>query len=253
MVELKGQKDTYFFDEDRPLTRPGKFSVVFKGENKLGKSFLIKKVNFQFASQIYQSNINHPAFVKTIEWIDDFNGHYIIRPFVEGNPLSFFLNYNWFLSKSRLAILKKIIVQIGDALSCLHHQHLVHLDIRPHNIIISNIDSLENVKVFIIDLEMMRPFYHSEVITVFPLIYAAPELLLKRNKVIDQRTDIYALAITLYETIYNKRPFECKNPELIMHLMLNKKLESNNYRNEALIEVLNKASNKSIFKLPPAL
>ena len=37
MVELKGKKDSYFFDEDRPLTFPIKFSVLFRGENKTGK------------------------------------------------------------------------------------------------------------------------------------------------------------------------------------------------------------------------
>jgi serine/threonine protein kinase len=90
---------------------------------------------------------------------------------------------------------------------------------------------------------MVRPFNSIEEIKHFPLIYAAPELLLKKNKLIDNRTDIYALSIMLYELIFNKRPFLHANPELILHLMLNKKLDYVNNRTRSFVDILN---------LPPA-
>jgi serine/threonine protein kinase len=132
-------------------------------------------------------------------------------------------------------------------------QQLVHLDIRPHNIIVNASNSSAKTIVSIIDLDMVRPFYSSEEIMHFPLIYAAPELLLKKNTIIDNRTDIYAWSITLYELIFNKRPFAHANAELIMHLMLNKKLEHVDKRTNPLVDVLNKASNKHTFNLPPSV
>ena len=85
----------------------------------------------------------------------------------------------------------------------------------------------------------------------FPLLYSAPELLLKRNQLIDQRTDIYAFSYTIYEVLFNLLPLRQSNPELLMHLMLTMKLPMIS-NHDSIVKVLQKASAKSIFKLPPA-
>ncbi|MFN5347341.1 MAG: protein kinase domain-containing protein [Bacteroidota bacterium] len=252
MITLKGQKSEYYFDVARPLKKPGKFSVVFKGENENGESFLIKQLNIYSSANIHESKITHPSFIKSKECINSDGCPYLIRPFVEGVSLNELNNTNWFSSEKKLEFLKKIIRELGEALASLHTLQLVHLDIRPHNIIINDSKDNKGSIVSIIDLDMVRPFNSNEEIKHFPLIYAAPELLLKKNKLIDNRTDIYALSITLYELIFNKRPFLHANPELILHLMLNKKLDYVNNRTCSFVDILNKAAGKNPFNLPPA-
>jgi len=252
LITLKGQKSEYYFDVARPFKKPGKFSVVFKGENENGESFLIKRLNIYSSVNIHESKISHPSFIKSTEYINSDDCIYLIRPFVEGVSLNEMNKTNWFSSERKLEFLKEIIVELGEAIASLHALQLVHLDIRPHNIIINDSKDNNGPIVLIIDLDMVRPFYSNEEIKHFPLIYAAPELLLKKNKLIDNRTDIYALSITLYELIFNKRPFLHANPELILHLMLNKKLDYVNNRTRSFVDILNKAAGKDAFHLPPA-
>ena len=251
MIKLKGQHNEYFFDASRPFKKPGKFSVVFKGESNFGQSVLIKRLSNHNFENSYESKIVHPIFVKSIERIEVNNCVYLIRPFIEGVSLNDLKSTNWFASEKKILFLKRIIAEISEALSSLHQQQLVHLDIRPHNVLVdvSN-DSVKSV-VSIIDLEMIRPFNSNEEVKHFPLIYAAPELLLKQNKLVDNRTDIYALSITLYELIFYRRPFVHANAELIMHLMLNNKLDYVNNRTKSLVDILNKAAGKKAFNLPP--
>jgi serine/threonine protein kinase len=250
---LKGKQNEYYFDASRPFKKPGKFSTVFKGINNCGQSVLIKRLSEFKAENIYESKIINACFVKSIEYIETSEHVYLIRPFVEGIGLNELTKANWFASEKKILFLKRIIKEISVALESLHVQQLVHLDIRPHNIIVNASNSSAKTIVSIIDLDMVRPFYSSEEIMHFPLIYAAPELLLKKNTIIDNRTDIYAWSITLYELIFNKRPFAHANAELIMHLMLNKKLEHVDKRTNPLVDVLNKASNKHTFNLPPSV
>ena len=250
MIRLKGQHNEYYFDESRPFKNPGKFSTVFKGESNCGQSVLIKRLS-EFTENIYEAKITHHCFVKSIELIESNNQVYLIRPFIEGVSLNDLKNTNWFASEKKILLLTRIIFEISEALASLHSQQLVHLDIRPHNILVNTSNDSAKSIVSIIDLDMVRPFYSSNVIKHFPLIYAAPELLLKKNTIIDNRTDIYALSVTFYELIFNKRPFSNANVEMIMHLMLNKKLEQINNRYIQVVDVLNKAANKHTFNLPP--
>ncbi len=251
MIRLKGKYNEYYFDESRPFKKPGKFSTVFKGESNSGQSVLIKRLSEYNAENIHESKITHHCFIKSIERIISDDHVYLIRSFADGISLIDLKNTNWFASEKKISLLKRIISEISEALASLHSQQLVHLDIRPHNILVSTSNDSAKSIVSIIDLDMVRPFYSLEEVTHFPLIYAAPELLLKKNTIIDNRTDIYALSITLYELIFSKRPFSNVNAELIMHLMLNKKLDQINNRHFQLVNVLNKASNKHTFNLPP--
>ena len=252
MTTLKGNRSEYYFEASRPLKKPGKFSVVYKGKNDEGQSFLIKRLSEYNAENIHQSKIIHPGFIKSIERIELNNYVYLVRPFIDGVSLNDLKNTNWFGSEKKILFLKRIIAELTEALASLHAQQLVHLDIRPHNIIVQESNDTATPVVSIIDLDMVRPFNSNDGVKHFPLIYAAPELLLKKNKLIDNRTDIYALSITLYELIFNKRPFIHTNPELILHLMLNKKLDYVNNQTHSLIDILNKAAGKNAFNLPPA-
>jgi serine/threonine protein kinase len=252
LIRLKGQHNEYYFDASRPLKKPGKFSTVFKGKNNCGQSVLIKRLSECNAESIYESTITNPCFVKSIERIEVNNYVYLIRPFIEGVSLNDLKSTNWFASEKKILFLKRIIAEISEALASLHRQQLVHIDIRPHNILVNVSDDSVKSIVSIIDLDMIRPINSNEEIKHFPLIYSAPELFLKKNKLIDERTDIYALSITLYELIFNKRPFVHANAELIMHLMLNKKLDYVNNRTNSLVDILNKAAGKKAFNLPPS-
>lgn len=251
MIKLTGHSGEYLFDETKPFTRPGKFSTVYCGANNFSNPILIKRHNYSYSINEYEKCIFHPSFVKTIEQVEKDGVVYSIRPFINGTPLSDLNKIDWFNSEVNISLLKAIIQKTGEAIYYLHQQELVHLDIRPHNIIIENIDQLSNLKISIIDLDSLRKFHEEKEINSFPLVYAAPELLLKRSRLIDIRTDIYALAITFYELIFKSPPFYNSNAEFLMHLMLNSSIDIGNNQFSGIRSVLNKGAGKVKLGLPP--
>ena len=85
----------------------------------------------------------------------------------------------------------------------------------------------------------------------FSLIYSPPEQVLNHNELVNASSDIYALGITLYELLTNEKPFESSHPEAIMRLQISSALPENRKIPTELFSILNKATAKHHFKLPP--
>ena len=87
--------------------------------------------------------------------------------------------------------LKRILLNILDAISLLHSRGIIHGDLKPSHIFI---DEDDNIKI-------IDPGYDPDIIT--PL-YAAPEAIMGEPS---EASDIYSIGIILYETITGKKPF----------------------------------------------
>ena len=101
----------------------------------------------------------------------------------------------------------KITRQICFALSAAHQKGIVHLDLKPGNIMIDN-----DGKVFVMDFGVAKSVAAREEGLAGGIIgtppYISPEHA-KREKV-DHRADIYSLGIIIFEMLTGKRPFEAK-------------------------------------------
>ena len=112
-----------------------------------------------------------------------------------------------------------IAVQIGEGLEEAHRQGIVHRDIKPGNIMIS-----EQNKIKIVDfgLAKLRDSLH---ITkpgkaMGTAAYMSPEQL--RGEDVDSRTDIWALGVVLYQMLSGKLPFEGEYEAAVIYSILNK-------------------------------
>ena len=97
-----------------------------------------------------------------------------------------------------------VVEQVASALDAAHQQELVHRDVKPSNILISDRDF-----VYLIDFGLARttgePGMTTAGNTLGTLAYMAPERFSGRQS--DTRSDIYALTCVLYECLTGSRPY----------------------------------------------
>ena len=101
-----------------------------------------------------------------------------------------------------------IMMQVCGALSYAHSKGFIHRDIKPHNILLSD-DGTPKVT----DFGIARPTDISSASALGTPKYMSPEQS-KGDELLDIRSDIYSLGITLYEMLCGKVPFEGNAPQL---------------------------------------
>jgi tetratricopeptide (TPR) repeat protein len=115
---------------------------------------------------------------------------------------------------------EKVLADIAAPLDYLHDQGIVHLDLKPHNLIYvgGNLDGVLKIADFGISRSLKEQIGRSSAGFDLEgtLCYMSPEQL--RNKVCDRRADIYAIGIILYHLLTGKFPFEldAAHPERVI-------------------------------------
>lgn len=84
----------------------------------------------------------------------------------------------------------------------------------------------------------------------FALCYSPPEQLLNRNHLTGPWSDLFSLAMTLYETLCRKPAFWYHDPEMLMHMQLNQPIKNNGIK-QSLFAIIVKATYREPFRLPP--
>jgi serine/threonine protein kinase len=265
-IFLTSKKGKYYFEpsnKDSVLRPNGKFSIIYRGyKESNSESVLIKMLHPKWNSNPlerkrfvneYTSDVSDEVFPKMIDICELDNNLYIIREFIDGVDLSSYKTNKTIFSLVKKEGKKKVVLKIIDAFIQIHKHKIIHGDIKPSNIMLTNHGG--ELKIKIIDFGLAIPFEHSlsrnkENPMPFSLIYASPELMLNYPEAIFPATDIYSLALTIYEFLSDEKPFEVTNPAIMMSLQLNQPLEKNSKINSATLEVLNKASLKFNFKKP---
>ncbi|MBW4682893.1 MAG: AAA family ATPase [Microcoleus vaginatus WJT46-NPBG5] len=113
----------------------------------------------------------------------------------------------------------KVAIQIVKPLEGLHHNRIIHKDIKPQNILI-NPETFE-VKITDFSISSLLPretqslsnpnFFEGT------LAYMSPEQTGRMNRGIDYRTDFYSLGVTFYEMLTGQLPFLPTDPMELVH------------------------------------
>ncbi|MFY9225377.1 MAG: protein kinase [Blastocatellia bacterium] len=155
-----------------------------------------------------QARIEHENICKIYE-IGEFQGrHYIAMQYINGISLD--------RAKETLSVEQKvkIIKDVSEALHTAHKQGLIHRDIKPSNILVENTDD-KGWSPCIVDFGLAREVGDingtgAGVILGTPS-YMSPEQGKGRTHLLDRRTDVYSLGVTLYELLGEELPFKGKN------------------------------------------
>ena len=133
---------------------------------------------------------------------------------------------------------KKIIIDIARGLTYLHEDcrlKIVHLDIKPHNILL---DENFNAKVFDFGLSKLVDLDQSQVVTTMRGTpgYMAPEW---SSSIITEKVDVYSFGVVLLEILCGMRNFDHSQPEEAMNLL---DLFKKNIEEDQLLDMVDKYS-----------
>ena len=115
-----------------------------------------------------------------------------------------------------------IAIATARALAEIHHQHIIHKDINPFNILVD----LQERRVRIIDfgistnLDLKQPYVSNPELIEGTLAYCAPEQTGRMNCAVDFRADLYSLGATFYEVLAGVLPFEAADAMGMVHAHL---------------------------------
>ncbi len=142
--------------------------------------------------------------------------YYYAMQYVDGIPLDEVLSDEHPISFERIA---RIILQAAKAIDYAHDNGIIHRDIKPGNILLT-----ENDKVVITDFGLARQergatLTESGALVGTP-IYMSPEQVLGKKGAVGKKSDIYSLGVTLFELLTGKPPFIGTSTQEILNLIL---------------------------------
>ncbi|MBU2514714.1 protein kinase [bacterium] len=157
--------------------------------------------------------LQHPSIIKYFDFFNEGDLYGLVMEYLP------YPNLSVFLKKSGPFSLEKsffLIRTLTEALIFIHDKKLVHLDLKPSNILIQSGDSKE-MQIKILDFGFSQIIGMSDSRTGGTLSYMAPEQTGILHKTIDHRADLYALGIILYEVLVGQVPFRSDDPAMLVY------------------------------------
>ncbi len=150
------------------------------------------------------ARLQHPNIAMLLDaGVDDDGAPYIVMEYVDGQPIDRYCNEHDLQIEDRL----DLFLSACDAIQSAHHNLIVHLDIKPSNILVTE-DGLVKLVDFGI-ARLLDPDDSGVTRTdarVFTPAYAAPEQIAGDH--LTTATDVYALGVVLFELLTGERPFK---------------------------------------------
>ncbi len=187
--------------------------------------------------------LKHPNIVATYDYHEDGLTCFIVMEYVDGQPLSDFLDSKQIFD---FEYIYKIIKQLLSVLSYAHGQGVVHRDIKPDNIMIK-----EDGVIHVMDFGIAR--MDTSTLTVAGTVMGSPGYMSPEQcmgKQVDNRSDIFSAGVVLYQLIANERPFTGDNPMATMQKILNVDPVKVSLLNNNIPSSFDLVINKALAKVP---
>ena len=123
------------------------------------------------------------------------------------------------IGKINLDTFFKISIGLAEGIGEVHHQSIIHKDIKPHNIIVN----MAKKEVKIIDFGISTLLSREVQQAISPSLiqgtvaYISPEQTGRMNRSIDYSTDIYSIGVTMYEMLLGRVPFDSQDLMELIH------------------------------------
>lgn len=164
------------------------------------------------------SQLTHPNTVKVFMYgeLEDDGSLYIVMEMLEGRNLNQTVRKEGPITVERAI---PILIQVCGALQEAHDLGIVHRDLKPENIFlckqggISDYPKVLDFGLAKVTERQMQP--GSVILTQEGMVFGTPEFMSPeqaQGKTLDARSDIYSLAVILYEVLTGKLPFTARTP-----------------------------------------
>lgn len=195
----------------------GGTAIVYKAKDKLLERFVALKVlkedynnDVEFVEKFRKeamaaASLSHTNIVNIFDVGAEDNINYIVMEYVSGKTLKELIKENIRLSYQQTIT---IAIQIASALECAHKNELIHRDIKPQNILLTE-DGIAKVTDFGIAKVAGSVTITNSSQIIGSAHYFSPEQ--AKGSVVDCKTDIYSLGIVMYEMITGKVPYDAES------------------------------------------
>lgn len=236
----------------------GGMAVVYKAKCRLLKRFVAVKIlkpeftrdakfveNFRRESHAAAS-LSHPNIVSVYDVGQEGNVNYIVMELVKGMPLSDMIAQKGQLDYKTAMDLTK---QIASGLSAAHKNGIVHRDVKPHNILITE-DGIAKIT----DFGIAKAVTNTTIVDsgkdsiMGSVHYFSPEQ--ARGGYVDEKSDLYSLGIVLFEMLTGKVPFDGENPVNVALKQINEKITPPSVFNRSIPPRLEQFVMKATEKYP---
>lgn len=212
----------------------GGMAVVYKAKDRLLNRYVAVKIlrpeytrdaqfieSFKKESQA-AAGLQHPNIVNVYDVGKEGNIYFIVMELIDGRPLSDIIEENGPLDYKNVIEIGK---QVAAALSLAHKNHIIHRDVKPHNIMITK-DGVAKLA----DFGIAKAISTSTIVNkddggqvMGSVHYFSPEQ--ARGKYVDEKSDVYSLGIVLYEMLTGEVPFDGENPVEIALMHINEDIK----------------------------
>ena len=197
-----GGMATVYRAEDKVLKRNVAVKVL-KDEFTTDEEF-IKRFEIEAQSA---ARLTHPNIVSIYDVGSEDNLYYIVMELIRGKTLKEIiveergpLPWKWSVN---------VAIQIASALEMAHKNNIIHRDIKPHNIIITE-DGIAKVTDFGIAKAVSNSTITAFGTTIGSVHYFSPEH--ARGGYTDAKSDLYSLGVVMYEMVTGRVPFDADTP-----------------------------------------
>jgi eukaryotic-like serine/threonine-protein kinase len=203
----------------RHLGSGGMASVLLCEDERLGRQVAVKRLHADSPVDVEQrfnreaklgASLNHPNLVSVFDTATDDEGVLIVMEYVDGEPLSRMLRRG----PLRPEEVRRLVLDVGDALDHAHAEGIIHRDVKPGNVLIR-----EDGVTKLADLGIATASDGTKItrsgIVLGTASYMAPEQL--EGGELGPAADIYALAAIAFEALSGKKPRQGTTPMQIAH------------------------------------
>lgn len=235
----------------------GGMAVVFKAHDLVtDKDVAVKMIKPEMATDKVKLNmferearaaasLNHQNIVKVLN-VGSYNGlPFMINEFVNGQNLRQILDV-----RGRFSFLEacEVMYQLTSAVSYSHEHSVIHRDIKPQNIFLTNNGTIKLGDFGIATFQSNANASQNNRNLFGSPHYMAPELANDPPSPPSIRSDIYAMGITFFELITGRVPFDADNYKAIIIMHINDKFPNikkfNPKTPECIENIIYKATNK---------
>lgn len=152
------------------------------------------------------ANLSDPNIVNILDVGTQDEINYIVMEYVKGKTLKQLIRENGKIDSQKTI---EYAIQITKALDCAHRNNIIHRDVKPQNILVTE----DNI-IKVTDFGIAKSTDSQTITNTSKILgsahYFSPEQ--AKGNYVDYRTDIYSLGIVLYEMVTGRVPFDGESP-----------------------------------------
>jgi hypothetical protein len=198
---------------DREVGRGGMGAVWLGRDEVLGRSVALKRIGMMPGAADpdleragrearLAAMLNHPHVVAVFDLVEEEDQHWLVMEYIDGQSLAQLVRDNGPLPPEQAT---RLLWQVADALSAAHGAGIVHRDVKPSNILVTDSGQAKLTDFGIARAQADASLTQTGLVTGSPA-YLAPEV--ASGSTADSASDVWSLGATLFHCLAGRAPYD---------------------------------------------